>query len=1512
MSENNSVNKPAEDILSDTQDFLADNWSDIALAADLAFIASIVTPGVIRLWNQRKFAPLNANYEQQIATRSPNAVYSVEAMHDYLAENYKHADGTAISAEQISELDRMISHFDPWAQTVLIESGSKFIVHPTRMSLNRAFREVSGVSTGNFFRSFLPVGGFFEPGEQQVHWSSKSKNWHAVMRHEIGHGVDYAVRVRIPDYDVPYESESIPDWQTAIDREIARGVTGTTRIPHAASGEGTIQEHLKSPLYKPDNYRIEALAEMFAAVERAKLEHADDPQAMQRVLTEAYPDLYPVYRDQYVPRMEEHAQAMMSNRQDIIDHYNKRSLFYRIANDLPPVTPEQASRLQGMSSEAIRTHLFTERQVYDMQHNMRFNIEVYDTKDLQSDLEYYRDLRSKLNPDIIDITAFDRRVAAEIAPWAEQLLGHRGHFGVNDLRQAMDVSLDDPLARAGTTPAESAPETSVKAVNMTDTYKGATGAFRAHFGLEPLSAEAARALEGMSPEAIGDQLELESRLYKLRNALRNGLDGAMTPSELESRLVDYQDLRAVIEPPFLDVQAVDRTIINQLARPEATALRAQVSGTPQSYSLERRIQAIATHAPVALPNETLAASETPPASHTLPQADSATVKPVIDAGTADHTPAFDWSVYETPEHIPIDWMGMVRPEPEPIHFPNQLPKHERSQLLTMLERTDAVDYEMRQDVLDAYKSLQPDPQAQQALQEIQNTINERLRVALQENPAMQDAQRWNSLDLEGKQAVMREAEKVIARTYVELGYGHDGFLPTYPRVHYSEHAQRFGGWAGAAMVEVNLFETGFSSALGTLQHEYQHVFQRYIAQTIDRLPDERLRSAAEIFKINFELARPGSLGNNGDSFAYEVEPIEVDARRAQYALIEHVRQFEHPGWRVTRTDELATWMDREPRAIAENDARATENETANRLKARDGHLRKSDFTIPEGKPGSFGRGTNPHAPLRQLPARAPTAVEAGEFAAAMDAAEAPEPAQAESPRAMRERIAAQLGVAAEGAPLDTSERAYATAATPEERLMILRGRLNGSRVSGDLSTGSVLPAGHDLSTRDGIDGALRAAGEQFIAQEAQRQAAAERFAADHAEEQRANHARIARAVRSAEERGLIAPLPGSPAAEPAVPARQPSEPAPYMPPPVVHQAEVGQPEHAAPVPEPVTPPAPARTGAMRVASIAEHGAGAAGVGLGVMGLASRFGKDGTYKADTQVDATLANAGVAADVGAIGTGALDVIKGAGKVKGLGMAGAVLGVASGGAETAIAIKAHDGHRAATAMGATAGGLAGGIAGSIGGAQVGAMAGAAIGVWFGGVMAVPGAAIGGAVGGVIGGTIGAFGGGWAGGKAADAAGGEAMDRYLKSPGESNIKALLLQLNQSGWARALGNHDKTATEQELRDYLKAHSGIDANRNGISGKELQASLQQGGAIDKFTRKEIGELLPQLNSSGWARAVGNGDAKATTEEVMATLKRYHIGVNELDRNGDGNITGGELQRAFVAHGIKPATAGKSH
>ncbi|MFM9890957.1 MAG: hypothetical protein ACKVOE_10055 [Rickettsiales bacterium] len=352
-------------------------------------------------------------------------------------------------------------------------------------------------------------------------------------------------------------------------------------------------------------------------------------------------------------------------------------------------------------------------------------------------------------------------------------------------------------------------------------------------------------------------------------------------------------------------------------------------------------------------------------------------------------------------------------------------------------------------------------------------------------------------------------------------------------------------------------------------------------------------------------------------------------------------------------------------------------------------------------------------------------------------------------------------------------------------------------------------------------------------------------------------------------------------------------------------------------------------------------AGVAGAVVGGVFLAERFGENGTYAQDVKIDATLTKTGVTSDVVGISAGTLDALNVIGRNKELGVIAVGAGVLSGGISTQIAMKAGDGHRAANTLGATVGGLAGGFGAAMAagplaaaaagtGAVVGAQWGAGIGVFLGGP---PGAAIGAGVGALVGGavaggtvlagaaTAGGMLGGWLGGKGGEAIGGEAMQRYLNSNlGKSNVANLVQQLNSSGWARALGNHDSKATEAELTAYLKTHAdgkALDANHDGkISGGELQALMQRkGDTVDAVLRKEIGGLIGQMNITGWSTAVGNHDGEANVDEVIATLKAtpkdHKITMQSLDKNDDGKISGGELQRGLQAAGIhKAGSAGR--
>ncbi len=76
-----------------------------------------------------------------------------------------------------------------------------------------------------------------------------------------------------------------------------------------------------------------------------------------------------------------------------------------------------------------------------------------------------------------------------------------------------------------------------------------------------------------------------------------------------------------------------------------------------------------------------------------------------------------------------------------------------------------------------------------------------------------------------------------------------------------------------------------------------------------------------------------------------------------------------------------------------------------------------------------------------------------------------------------------------------------------------------------------------------------------------------------------------------------------------------------------------------------------------------------------------------------------------------------------------------------------------------------------------------------------------------------------------------------------------------------------------------------------------------GRAGQQHLNAELKALEGQFAKSNWGKFMGDGDAQVSAAELRATMKHYGIGIAEVDRNGDGHITGRELTNALSAHNV---------
>jgi Ca2+-binding EF-hand superfamily protein len=313
-----------------------------------------------------------------------------------------------------------------------------------------------------------------------------------------------------------------------------------------------------------------------------------------------------------------------------------------------------------------------------------------------------------------------------------------------------------------------------------------------------------------------------------------------------------------------------------------------------------------------------------------------------------------------------------------------------------------------------------------------------------------------------------------------------------------------------------------------------------------------------------------------------------------------------------------------------------------------------------------------------------------------------------------------------------------------------------------------------------------------------------------------------------------------------------------------------------------------------------------GAALGVYGLSQKVGRDGTLQSDLKAGGAQAGLAIASTVGDTTAIAADTV---GMLRGSGAVGAVarraalpVAVVAGALETGTAIAARDGHRAATAAGATAGGILGGMA-----------AGAATGLVLGSVVPGAGNVVGAVVGGVVGlagGLVGAY----YGGKAADAVAGAALDQRLNADIDTPLNAMAGQLQRLGYTKMLDKDgDGKIEAHEVRQFLGADGVRDLRasaRNGLALSEVTSEIKQ--QLTENYGQEMKNLIAEAKQKGWTKRLdANHDGKLDMSDVRANLAKTGV---RLDANLDGHISGGEFIRAQTtpAKPAQAATTGHGH
>jgi hypothetical protein len=186
-----------------------------------------------------------------------------------------------------------------------------------------------------------------------------------IAKHELIHRLDQFLM----GDDSRFMSQTSPAWQRAIDatmgqfrQNVSLGLdapSGAAPLAYAKNPlyefeDRSIPQHLG--LYKPEQYSKEAFAEMGRHYIGVWQEHHGDPAAVDRLLGERYPELWDVYKKEFIPKMQGEAQGLIKKRENAIKSIVDNSIELADARG-EPMTAAQAEAIRKKCEGQVTSDL---------------------------------------------------------------------------------------------------------------------------------------------------------------------------------------------------------------------------------------------------------------------------------------------------------------------------------------------------------------------------------------------------------------------------------------------------------------------------------------------------------------------------------------------------------------------------------------------------------------------------------------------------------------------------------------------------------------------------------------------------------------------------------------------------------------------------------------------------------------------------------------------------------------------------------------------------------------------------------------------------------------------------------------------------------------------------------------------------------------------------------------------------------------------------------------------------
>lgn len=262
-----------------------------------------------------------------LVTSVPPVPYSQQELHSFAMSNmqiYKNGEAQLDGLQEAAQYYASTLERLPPAFQIVVAAHHKATVMSDQADLDK--RHEGGGALGLFVPGWVdgvgesPVfwGGMFESRPRTADGGVHPE---LTLRHEKGHRIDHILATRVAGTgqipkDLHYFS-TLPQWVEPalyeLEREQRKGYFGTTPDATLYTGVKRLIEHLSHPRYqgspatRQHHIAVESFAEMTVHYTTLYDVYNGDAERIDRKLSKAYPELWPVYRDEVLPRIEHEA-----------------------------------------------------------------------------------------------------------------------------------------------------------------------------------------------------------------------------------------------------------------------------------------------------------------------------------------------------------------------------------------------------------------------------------------------------------------------------------------------------------------------------------------------------------------------------------------------------------------------------------------------------------------------------------------------------------------------------------------------------------------------------------------------------------------------------------------------------------------------------------------------------------------------------------------------------------------------------------------------------------------------------------------------------------------------------------------------------------------------------------------------------------------------------------------------------------------------------------------------------